>query len=131
MGDLVHVSELNAHIRVGKLENGKLVVAAGDDSDDTEAEEDDIDEERRARREMKKQLLGDQPSRPSFKANAPVAEVQERKADAPAPLVSSGTNMAAANNVDKTAPVASASVDSPAPAKKVSRFKQARAAAQQ
>jgi hypothetical protein len=133
MGDLVHASELNAHIRVGKLENGKLVVAAGDDSDDTEAEEDEVDEERRARREMKRQLLGGSISTPTAEPKstppltaAPVTDVQERSTRE-ASLIST----LADEDISIVATGPSSPVDPKVPPKKVSRFKQARAAAQQ
>lgn len=107
--------DLRKYVRVGKLENGNLVLAPGEDGwSDDDAEDEEVVGRRGRREEMKRRLLGldvmEQEAEPNVAVKETTAEVL------PPVVVSS---------VRERQPVP-AQAEGTAPPKKVSRFKAAR-----
>lgn len=120
-------------VRVGKLENGKLVLAPGQvgwsDSEDEGDGDGEVDAENREgrgrKREMKRRLLGLEGDEPPIRAAEAKSHVEEETLPpAVTPIVREANKPTQSNPSPSLA--SPAPPPDPAPAKKVSRFKAAR-----
>lgn len=120
--------DIRRFVRVGRLQNGNLVLAPGEqgwseDEEDVDAEEKELRRQRRA--EVKRQLLGADPAQSAIPGPR-VQEREEQPVQLPPTIVTEKERPTAAVGEVKESLPKVIEVEQP---KKVSRFKQARMAA--